>query len=120
MQMQIKKVSELNPEFQPDRRLAHSKSQRGVSGETEWSKELILETISRRHEEGRPLIRKVVLKKEPKLVAAAKRYLGNWYKAVLEAGFGPRQIKGKWNRKKIITEIQQRKETGKPINAQAV
>jgi len=85
-----------------------------------WTAKKVLERIRQRHRSGKLLKHKMAKEEAPSLAAAAKNYFDGWYSAVLEAGFDPRKIKGKWSKKKVLGRISQKKEAGEQLNSAAV
>jgi lipase chaperone LimK len=51
-----------------------------------WSKERILEVIHARQREGKPINYSAIRREDSALISAARRYFGNWSKALLAAG----------------------------------
>ena len=51
-----------------------------------WSKERIIELIHARQREGKPINYSAIRREDSALISAARRYFGNWSKALLAAG----------------------------------
>lgn len=89
-----------------------------------WSKEKIIEEIKALHKEGEELNAANVRRVNPPLIAAvdSKRYFNSWGDAVKAAGFDYNKIKKlrEWTKDKIVSEILKLKESGAPLNPQAV
>jgi hypothetical protein len=80
---------------------------------TYWSRDEVLQCIRSRLADG--LKRADVYRMEPRLVAAATRYYGSWGKALRELGVETKACQ-RWDKLRIIAEIQQRHQAGPPLS----
>lgn len=87
-----------------------------------WTKERIIASITQRASAGQSLRRFHVLAEVPCLVIAAAKYLGNWSKALLSAGFDPKCIipYKEWTKHSVVESIQARLNANAPLNSRAV
>lgn len=83
----------------------------------QWTKELVVEGIQQRENEGKSNLHGVVGKEDANLYSAARRYYGTWEEAVKESGLNikdylVRGAKGYWEEATVIREIQAREGKG--------
>ena len=69
-----------------------------------WSKERVVAEIQAHRQIG--VAWKSVVQRDSALIAAGRRYFGNWGKALLAAGIPPEAL-GKWTRQRVLEAIQQ-------------
>jgi len=71
---------------------------------------LIVE-IQARHRQGRA----ITSAQNPDIEYAARKLFGGWTKTLIAAGFQPH--KTRWNRERVISEIQQRSRQGRSLSS---
>lgn len=85
-----------------------------------WSKAVIVAAIRQRHADGQPVYCTGVIKSQPTLYDAARRYYGSWNHALRVAGFDHQQIRRKpppWTAKEVLAELRQRAKGNHPAPA---
>lgn len=87
-----------------------------------WSRELVLEHIQDMKKEGFPLNASHIMKTNSRLYGAARKHLGSWREAVIEAGFdydaiNLRSNEQMWDRDIIKKEINRLAELGESLNS---
>lgn len=87
-----------------------------------WSRELVLEEIKKMQQEGTPLNASYIMKTNSRLYGAARKHLGSWREAVIEAGFDYDKINLRsnekvWDKDIIKEEIVKLAETGESLNS---
>ena len=88
-----------------------------------WDKNKIIKGIKKRNKTGSPLNSGAVQQADNNLISAAIRHFGSWKKAIEAAGFDYSKIRKherKWNREKVIKEIQKIYKHGKPVNCASI
>ncbi|MCY0898499.1 MAG: hypothetical protein OWU33_06095 [Firmicutes bacterium] len=92
-----------------------------------WNRNLVIETIQYRHQQGMSLNPQRLQLDDPSLLAAGRRYFGSWPKALKAAKVPPvrrlaqnRHRRGYWTPDLLISEIRRHAEQGDPLYAHAM
>jgi len=87
-----------------------------------WSRESIQAAIRDLRRSGRAPTFQAAATSWPGMVAAAKRFWGDWDGALRSVGLDPASIRGrrKWDKVEVIREIRRARRNGAPLNAHAV
>jgi len=87
-------------------------------------KQKILQALQQRHQAGQSLCWNEVCLENHAMATAAKHAFGGWCKALVAAGIEPeprRVTSGrKWDKERVIAQIQERQRQGKPLTYSAV
>lgn len=87
-----------------------------------WSRELVLAEIKKMKADGIPLNASYIMKTNSRLYGAARKHLGSWREAVIEAGFDYEEINLRahekvWDKDVIKEEIIKLAESGISLNS---
>ena len=92
-----------------------------------WTPESVLAALAARLDSGALLNYQAVVREDEALTGAARRLFGSWDAAITAAGLDPQKIKRpspiereRWDRSRVLVEIQQRRETGLSLSAHDV
>ena len=92
-----------------------------------WSRELVIDSIKDRYQQGLALNPQRLQKDDARLLAAGRRYFGSWPKALKAAKVPPvrrmtmkRHHRGYWTRELLVSEIRHHAALGHPLYAHAM